>query len=170
MTIRFRGKIAYRSKKPERMDQERGREDFFITEHENGTLVLHSHSEIDDAPSVVRDVMLAFDKKTGKPYQCSKRLTVGGKFEGSGFMYFTDTEAVCHTFNQRDGIIHQTIPLKEPIIWLVAHQIIGDGMLAITFTKGPSPASKNYRPSCLPRPTTVGRQGQCSSRLTLAYA
>jgi len=48
--ITLRGKILYTSKKAERMDKERGREFFSLTEQADGTSVLHAHCEIDDAP------------------------------------------------------------------------------------------------------------------------
>ena len=53
----IRGKILYTSKKPDRMDEERGREYFTITRQADGLSVLHAHCEIDDAPDVIRDVM-----------------------------------------------------------------------------------------------------------------
>ena len=46
----LRGMIRYTSKKPERMDQERGREYFTLTQQPDGTDVLHAHCEIDDEP------------------------------------------------------------------------------------------------------------------------
>ena len=75
----IRGKILYTSKKPERLDQERGREYFSITRQPDGTDVMHAHCEIDDEPMVVRDVVAAMDRRTAAPRDCHVRLTVGGR-------------------------------------------------------------------------------------------
>ncbi|MDI9347672.1 MAG: hypothetical protein QM538_04130 [Methylacidiphilales bacterium] len=158
MTKRMRGRITYLSKKPERLDAIRGREDFLLTEQADGVIVLHSHSEIDDAPSVLRDVMIAYNGKTGKPLQCSVRLTVGGTFEGCGFMYFTDQEANCQTFHHRDGVLTQKIALSKPIAWLVAHQIIGDGLLTILY-QGEEPGKQPCTPIMLTSPDHRGATG-----------
>ena len=66
----IRGKILYTSKKPERMDQERGREYFTITQQQDGTDVMLAHCEIDDEPMVVRDVVTAMDHSTSAPRDC----------------------------------------------------------------------------------------------------
>ncbi len=84
----IRGTILYTSKKPERMDQERGREHFILTKQNDGIDVLLAHCEIDDEPNVIRDVSLAMEHNTSRPLDCSVRLTVGDKFEGSGWMRF----------------------------------------------------------------------------------
>ena len=52
------GRIRYTSKKPDRMDAERGREWFSMTTHGDGSRTLTAHCEIDDAPAVIRDVSL----------------------------------------------------------------------------------------------------------------
>ena len=57
----IRGTIRYTSKKPERFDQERGREFFTITTQADKNVVMLAHCEIDDAPNVIRDVVVAMD-------------------------------------------------------------------------------------------------------------
>jgi len=54
----IRGTVQYTSKKPERLDQERGREFFTITKQSDGVKVLQAHCEIDDELNVIRDVVL----------------------------------------------------------------------------------------------------------------
>ena len=83
----IRGSIRYTSRKPERLNQERGREHFTLTAQADGVRVLHAHCEIDDAPNVIRDVVLAIDAR-GRPLDCSVRLTVGDRFEGTGTIFF----------------------------------------------------------------------------------
>ena len=48
--VNYHGRIAYLSKKPDRMDQERGRERFTITVHSDGHRTCTAQSEIDDRP------------------------------------------------------------------------------------------------------------------------
>ena len=98
----IRGTIRYTSDKPERMGKERGREYFMITDQSDGTRIVHAHCEIDDAPDVIRDVVLAL-RPDGRPLDASVRLTVGGRFEGTAWMRFNDNGAECESFNQRDA-------------------------------------------------------------------
>ena len=42
----IRGSILYTSKKPERMDQERGREHFVLIQQAGGTIFLLTHYEL----------------------------------------------------------------------------------------------------------------------------
>jgi hypothetical protein len=56
-----RGTIAYTSNKPGREGQERGREYFHITVHSDGRRTCMAHSEIDDRPSVMRDIVYSLD-------------------------------------------------------------------------------------------------------------
>ena len=54
----IRGTVQYTSKKPERLDKERGREFFTITKQSDGMKVLQAHWEIDDEPNVILHVVL----------------------------------------------------------------------------------------------------------------
>lgn len=124
----FKGSIQYTSKKPERMDQERGREYFTLTKQEDGVSVLSAHCEIDDAPKVIRDVVVAMNADAS-PIDCSVRLTVGEKYEGSGWIRFTPSYVECESHNQRDGRISQRVEVDAPVKWLQAHPIVGDALL-----------------------------------------
>ena len=73
------------------MGQERGREFFTITVHTDGKRTLRAHCEIDDPPTVLRDVVLSLDSDN-YPLDCFVRLTLDDKFEGSGWMRFTDNQ------------------------------------------------------------------------------
>lgn len=134
----IRGTIQYTSKKPERLNQERGREFFTITSQADGVKVLHAHCEIDDEPNVIRDVIMAINADSS-PIDCSCRITVGDKYEGSGWMRFTDHYVECETHNQRDGRITQKIDLEERVKWLQSHPIVGDALLMRLYdlTQGP---------------------------------
>jgi hypothetical protein len=125
----IRGAILYTSKKPDRLDQERGREYFTLTKQSDGTDVLLAHCEIDDEPNVVRDVSIAMRHDNSMPLDCSVRISVGGKFEGSGWMRFADGFAECQTINARDGRLTQRIETSSPVKWLQSHPIVGDALL-----------------------------------------
>ena len=83
------GKVLYTSRKPERMNQERGREFFRIDVHADGTRTCTAHCEIDDRPSVMRDITYSLDKDWN-PTDCFVRISVGSRFMGSGWFRFRD--------------------------------------------------------------------------------
>jgi hypothetical protein len=124
----IRGTIQYTSKKPDRFDQERGREFFTITTQSDGVKMMHAHCEIDDEPNVVRDVIQSM-RADCSPIDCSVRLSVGDKYEGSGWMRFGDGYVECETHSQRDGRISQKVETPQRIKWLQSHPIVGDGLL-----------------------------------------
>jgi hypothetical protein len=155
----IRGKILYTSKKPERMDQERGREFFTITCQPDGTNVLHAHCEIDDEPMVVRDVVQAMDSQTSAPHDCHVRLSVDHKFEGSGWFRFTDTVVECETINQRDGRIAQRIETDAPIQWMQCHPIVGDALLMKAYDLSQGPGKRFLDKVMLSSPDHRGATG-----------
>ncbi len=154
----IRGSILYSSKKPERMDQERGREYFSITRQSDEMLVMHAHCEIDDEPNVVRDVVLAMDANSA-PYDCHVRLSVGDKFEGSGWMYFTEDKACCETFSATDGRIQQELLTEGRIKWLQAHPIVGDGLLMKLYDLSQGPGKTFFPNLMLTSPDHRGATG-----------
>ena len=155
----IRGKILYTSKKPERLDQERGREYFTITRQPDGTDVVHAHCEIDDAPMVVRDVVQALDHATSAPLDCHVRLTVGDAFEGSGWFRFTDRLVECETFNRKDGRITQRIELAQPVQWMQCHPIVGDALLMKAYDLSAGPGKRFLDNVMLSSPDHRGATG-----------
>jgi hypothetical protein len=127
--LTIRGTIRYTSSKLGQEGRERGREFFTLTKQPDGTDVLHAHCEIDDPPNVTRDVVLALRHADSSPLDCSVRLSVGNRFEGTGWMRFADGYAECETFNARDGRISQRIETPSPVRWLQTHPIVGDALL-----------------------------------------
>lgn len=125
----IRGSIQYTSDQPERAGALRGREWFTLSQQPDGTDVLLAHCEIDDAPKVTRDVCLALHHADSSPIDCSVRLSVGGQFEGSGWMRFADDHAECQSWNRQDGRINQRIDYDRRPGWLQSHPIIGDALL-----------------------------------------
>ena len=107
-----RGVIAYTSKKPERLDHERGREFYNIIKYGDGSRTISVHTEIDDRPSVMRDATYTVDNNW-MPQDCFVRLTVGDKFMGSGWFKFHETSAECETFTALEGRVSQNYKLKH---------------------------------------------------------
>lgn len=144
----IRGTLKYLSKQESRYNEERGREYFTLTQQCDGTDVLLAHCEIDDKPAVIRDVVQALDHKTSAPIDCSVRLTVGDRFEGSGWFRFRESYVECETFNQRDGRITQRIEVDSPVQWMQCHPITGDALLMKLYdlSKGPG---KQYFPNMM---------------------
>ncbi|GLP96262.1 hypothetical protein [Paraferrimonas sedimenticola] len=154
----IKGVIQYTSKKPERMDQERGREFFTLTTQADGVQVLHAHCEIDDAPNVIRDVVLSMNPDAS-PIDCHVRLSVGDRYEGSGWMRFGKDSVECETHNQRDGRITQRIETPNPIRWLQAHPIVGDGLLMKLYDIAKGPGKTFFDDLMLTSPDHRGATG-----------
>ena len=155
----IRGTILYTSKKPERMDEERGREYFTLTRQADGISVLLAHCEMDDAPNVIRDVTMAFRHQASKPLDRTVRLTVGDRFEGIGWMRFADGYAECEAFSARDGRITQRIETPAPVRWLQAHPIVGDALLMKLYDLEQGPGKIFFEDLYLTSPDHRGATG-----------
>ena len=155
----IRGKILYTSKRPDRMDEERGREYFSLTEQSDGTSVLHAHCEIDDAPDVIRDVTCAFDTATMRPLDASVRISVGSCFEGSGWFHFAENQSTCEMINHQDGRVSQKLNHDSPISWFGHHAIINDGFLARYFPLNAKPGKRAMTNVMMSSPDHRGATG-----------
>jgi hypothetical protein len=154
----LRGTIRYTSNKPDRLGQERGREYFMLTCQADGIRTLHAHCEIDDAPNVVRDVLLSMDA-LGRPLDATVRLTVGDRFEGVGSMRFSEQLAECETLNQRDGRISQRLDLKARVPCLGAHPICGDALSLRLYDLSAGPGRQFFSNLMLTSPDHRGASG-----------
>ncbi|MDX2144835.1 MAG: hypothetical protein SFV19_15880 [Rhodospirillaceae bacterium] len=133
----IRGRVAYTSNKPDRLGQERGREVFAVTVHNDGRRSLIAHAEIDDRPSVLRFEQLNLDAQW-RPTDAFIRITVGDAFRGSGWFRFTATEAECETLTATEGRVSQRWPLSGPTPMFGGHAITNDGWVTKLFDlKGP---------------------------------
>lgn len=155
----IRGSLRYSSRKPERLGEERGREHFVLSQQSDGVDVLLAHCEIDDTPSVIRDVSLALRHDDSSPLDCSVRLSVGGRFEGSGWMRFAEGFAECESWNQRDGRITQRIDTPQRVRWLQAHPIIGDALLMKLYDLEQGPGTQHFEQLFLTSPDHRGATG-----------
>ncbi len=154
----LRGTIRYTSAKAERLGQERGREYFMFTDQADGVRVVHAHCEIDDEPNVIRDVVMSLDQEW-YPIDCSVRLTVGDRYEGTGLMHFSDTHAECETVNRSAGRISQRIELAERVRWLGAHPICGDALCLRIFDLSQGPGRQFFPDLMLTSPDHRGATG-----------
>lgn len=154
----LRGKILYTSRKPDRMGAERGRESFIITVHGDGKRTLRACCEIDDPPTVLRDVVLSVDADY-RPLDCFTRLTIDDKFEGSGWMRFTESCAETEAFSARDGRIAQRFDLARPVRWLASHPIAGDGMGFAIFDRTGGPGKTFFPDMMVTSPDHRGATG-----------
>lgn len=160
----IRGRILYTSDAPGRRGAERGREHFAITVHGDGRRTLRATCEIDDPPSVLRDVVLGLDADW-RPLDCFVRLTVGDRFEGSGWMRFGAGLAECETFNARDGRLSQRIELAHPVRWLGAHPIAADALCLAIHDRSRGPGRTFYPDMMLTSPDHRGATGPLLFRL-----
>ena len=154
----IRGKILYTSKKPDRLGQERGRESFIITVHTDGKRTLRAHCEIDDPPTVLRDVVLSLDADN-YPLDCFVRLTIDDRFEGSGWMRFSETHAETESFNVNDGRISQRLDLEQRTRWLASHPIAGDAMAFSIFDLSNGPGKTFFPDMMVTSPDHRGATG-----------
>ena len=119
------GTIRYTSNKPDRLGQERGREYFMINTHSDGRRTCIAHCEIDDRPSVMRDITYALDADW-MPTDCFVRISVGDRFTGSGWFRFAPSEAECETWTAAEGRVSQTMALATPLVTFQNHAIACD--------------------------------------------
>ncbi|MBS0568600.1 MAG: hypothetical protein JSS59_14470 [Proteobacteria bacterium] len=154
----YRGTIRYTSARPERLGHERGREYFMLTDQADGVRVVHAHCEIDDAPNVIRDIVLSLDREW-YPVDCSVRLTVGDRFEGVGQMRFADRHAECETFNRSAGRVSQRVDLAGRVRWLGAHPICGDALCLRIYDLSQGPGRQFFPHMMLTSPDHRGATG-----------
>jgi hypothetical protein len=135
----IRGRIRYTSKKPDLLDQERGREWFAFTHHSDGAVTLRAQCEIEEPePTVLRDVIYALDPE-GRPRTLHVHLTVGDMFMGSGWFAIGSDVIECESIGPSIGRLSQRMAIGEAIDGFGTHPIVGDGYLTrcIDVTRGP---------------------------------
>ena len=124
-----RGSILYTSRKPERLGQRRGMEQFNFTHHSDGCVTLRAYVEIEEpAPTVMRDIIYSLDERR-RPADCHVRLTIGDRFMGSGWIRFSEAEIECESYGPSIGRISQRVPLARPIDGFGTHPVVADGYL-----------------------------------------
>jgi hypothetical protein len=120
-----RGTIRYTSKKPDRMGEERGREYFTINVHGDRKRTCIAHCEIDDRPSVMRDITYSLDEDW-YPTDCFVRIAVNDRFMGSGWFRFGADYAECETYTALDGRVTQRMETNGRLMTFQNHAIVCD--------------------------------------------
>lgn len=152
------GTLAYTSTKPGREGAERGRESFRMDVHPDGNRIITAHSEIDDAPAVVRDVSLRVDAG-GSPEECFVRIAVGGRFRGSAWFNFTPGLAECEARTELEGRISQRMALDEPLPAFGNHAMVNDGFLMSRYDLARGTGTQQIRRMLLSSPDHRGATG-----------
>ncbi|HEY8350915.1 MAG TPA: hypothetical protein VIK87_00070 [Sphingomonadales bacterium] len=161
------GYIRYTSDKPERKGAERGREQFRMDIHQDGSRVIAAHGEIDDAPAVVRDVSLRLGPDN-RPLEGFVRIAVGGAFRGSGWFRFADDLAECEAFTTAEGRVTQTMALDKPLVAFGNHAMVNDGFLLSLYDLSQGPGVQVIRDILLSSPDHRGATGPLLFRTDLA--
>ena len=135
------GEIRYTSKKPELLDQERGREAFCFTHHSDGGTIMRARCEIEEPePQVLRDIVYALDPQR-VPQYLHVHLTVGDRPLGSGWIRYDQQHGVleCESYGASIGRLSQSVETNGPIDGLGTHPVVGDGFLTrcMDLSKGP---------------------------------
>lgn len=138
VTRSIRGSIQYTSNQEHRRGAERGREYFRVDIHTDGSRTIAAHGEIDDDPSVVRDVNLRVGADRA-PLECFVRIAVGGVYRGSGWFRFSPFLAECEAFTALEGRVSQRMELDRPLPAFGNHAMVNDAHLLSLYdlSKGP---------------------------------
>lgn len=122
------GTISYTSNQEHRRGAGRGGEMFRIDVLRDGSRVIAANGEIEDAPSIMRDVNLRIGAN-GVPQECFVRLYVGEEFTGSSWFRFSPTVAECEAYTAAEGRITQRMDLEQPLPAFGNHAMINDAFL-----------------------------------------
>lgn len=163
----FTGELCYTSNQEGRRGVERGRESFRIDIHRDGSRVLAAHAEIDDEPSVVRDVNQRIGPD-GRPEDSFVRIAVDGKFRGSGWFRFGKTIAECEAMTTMEGRISQRMELDSPLVAFGNHAIINDGFLLSLYDLSQGPGTQMIEHLYLSSPDHRGATGPMFFPIKLA--
>ncbi len=161
-----RGTIQYTSKKPERMDEERGREYFMINVHSDGRRTCIAHCEIDDRPSVMRDITYSLDENWA-PTDCFVRLTVADRFMGTGWFRFEDGFAECETSTSLEGRVTQRMETNGRLDTFQNHAIACDAWHLRLYDRSKGPGVQGIEQMLLSSPDHRGATGPMLFRIGL---
>ena len=137
---RITGKSLYISERETNRGAVWGFESFAITHAEDGMRTLMAHCELDlDGQRVVRQISQSVHGDW-HPLEGHVRLLTDGKFAGSAWYRFTDTEVECEAHTLKDGRLSQRFPLnRRPMRGLGTHALQADGwnVAVLDYAKGP---------------------------------
>jgi hypothetical protein len=115
-----------------------GEEDWEVVLHEDGLRSLRARCWLREDPPVLRDILQSVDGAF-HPHDAFARIVVDGRFRGSAWYTFSDTQAVCVAQTTGEGRISQTFPIRRGIRGFGTHSLQSDGWLAAGYdlSKGP---------------------------------
>ncbi|MDR7101187.1 hypothetical protein [Croceicoccus sp. BE223] len=155
----IRGQIRYTSKKPERLDQERGREWFAFSHHRDGSCIFRAQCEIEEPePTVLRDVIYHLGPD-GSPRNLHVHLTVGDAYMGSGWLSVSRDEnggtVSCESEGPSIGRLSQVLPFAGAIDGLGTHPVASDAYMTKCMDLSRGPHRRTIR-AYLPSPDHRG--------------
>lgn len=159
-----RGTIQYVSHKPDRLGQERGREFFMINVHTDGSRTCIAHCEIDDRPSVMRDITYSLDPDW-YPTDCFVRLVVGDRFMGSGWFRFGSDFAECQTYTAMEERVTQRMQTNGRLKTFQNHAIACDAWHMRLFDRNAGPGVQSIDEMLLSSPDHRGATGPMLFRI-----
>ena len=154
----IRGTIAYTSKKPGREGQERGREYFMINVHSDGKRSCQAHCEIDDRPSVMRDIHYSIDENW-LPMDCFVRLAVNDRFMGTGLFRFGEDFAECESYTSLEGRVSQRMETRGRLKTFQNHSIVCDAWHMRLFERNAAAGTQSLDQMLLSSPDHRGATG-----------
>jgi hypothetical protein len=107
------------------MGQVRGREYFMIDVHSDGRRSCTAHCEIDDRPSVMRDITYSLDENW-YPTDCFVRLSVNDRFMGTGWFRFGPDYGECESWTALEGRVSQRMETKGRLRTFQNHALFCD--------------------------------------------
>jgi hypothetical protein len=109
-----------------------------MTFHEDGRRTLSAVCEIDDAPSVLRRVVMTYGAQ-GRPEEAFVRIEVAGAYMGSGWFDLRDGHATLEGRNVKGGRLSNRIDLERPLDFIGCDPIVSDAwhMANYDLSKGP---------------------------------
>jgi hypothetical protein len=108
-----------------------GREWFTHTVHSDGRRTMRTLTEMDD-DDLLRDVTFSVDEKW-RPLDCFIRLTIGDRFQGSGWFLIKDDGIECESYTVDAGRISQRWPTEVRCPLFVSHAVACDAWTNATF-------------------------------------
>jgi hypothetical protein len=121
-----------------------GREWFTQTVHSDGCRTLRAMTAMDD-DELLRDVTYSVDRNW-RPLDCFIRLTIGDRFQGSGWFRFTDTFVECESYAIDAGRVSQRWPVDGPIPLFVNHSVACDAWVNALFDMRRKDAVQTFYP------------------------
>lgn len=121
-----------------------GKEWFTIAMHTDGARTLQSMTAMDD-DKLLRHITYAVDRQW-RPLDCTIRITLRDKFQGSAWFRFSDELVECESFTADGGRISQRWPVRGRIPLFVSHSVAADCWVNALIDKGRKHEPQSFSP------------------------